>query len=315
MTLSSDAQKNSGSIENTKSMPVPWEGTMKKISILLSIAMLFTLGNASMGGSGAEVILNASQVVSAVDIEIAITMATDHGTRPGVVTLDSSAGDFTYTADDRSINIFYPNVTLRSRNGAGIANCADGIYFDDFVTDNIVVEGIRFTCDGGGVNAWGAGTHNDVIVRNNIFYTGGVSIEARGADGWIISGNQITSNETPIHLLETADARIAGNSLTAHANGIGIFLERSDSNIVSRNLVLNGWQGILLGWGASGNRVSENRIHLVRQSGISFEGENEYNNVLANKVSCQPDAECVIVNLDTPPFSWTNRILGNRLVR
>jgi parallel beta-helix repeat protein len=286
---------------------------MKKTVLLLSIAMLFTLGNAPLRGSSPEVVLNASQVTSAADIEMAIDAVTDHGQRPGIVTLDSSAGEFVYTADDRSINIYYSNITLRSKNGAVITNCGDGVFFEDLVADNIVIEGIRFIGENGIIAAFG--THRNVTIKNNVFIADSYAIGARGAEGWVITGNHAEGNATVIQLLESTDARIANNSLVGSSQGLGIFLEKSDGNAVTHNLIVNGWQGVLIGWGASGNRVVANRIYLIQQSGISFEGDNEYNSVLANKVSCQPNTECQAVNVGDPPLSPTNKVHGNRLVR
>lgn len=286
---------------------------MKKIAWLLSVAVLFTLGNAPMRGPSTEVVLNAGQVTSAVDIEIAIDSATDHGQRPGIVTLDSSAGEFVYAGDDRSINIYYSNITLRSKNGAVIKNCGDGIFFDDFVTDNIVIEGIRFVGENGVIAAFG--THRNVTIRNNVFIANSYAINARGADGWVITGNQASGNATAIQLLESTETRIADNSLIDSSQGLGVFLEKSNGNTISRNMIVNGWQGILIGRGSSGNRVVNNTIYLVQQSGISFEGNNEYNSVLANKVSCQPNTDCQIVNVGDPPLSPTNKIQGNKFVR
>jgi len=286
---------------------------MKKIALLLSIAMLVTLGNAPMRESSTEVILNASQVTSASDIEAAIETATNNGTQPGIVTLDSSKGEFVYTADDRSINIYHSNITLRSKNGAVIANCGDGVFFDDFVTDNIVIEGIRFIGENGVIAAYG--THRNVTIRDNVFIANSYAIGARCADGWVITGNHAVGNATVIQLLESTETRIADNSLVGSSQGLGIFLEKSNGNTVSHNMIVNGWQGVLIGWGSSGNRIVNNRIYLIQQSGISFEGDNEYNSVLANKVSCQPNAECQVVNVGDPPLSPTNKVHGNRFVR
>ena len=285
---------------------------MKKLALFLIVAMLFTLGNAPMGGKITEVTLNASQVTSAVDIEHAIDIATNNGTRPGIVTLDSSAGEFVYTADDRSINIYNSNITLRSKNGAVITNCGDGIFFDDFVTDNIVIEGIRFIGENGIIAAYG--THRNVTIRNNVFLANNFGVEATKADGWNITGNYAVSGSMPIHLLKSTETKIANNSLVAPNQGLGIFLEKSNWNTVDHNMIVNGWQGVLIGWGSSGNQVSNNRVHMIEQSGVSFEGNSEYNKVLANKISCQPNAECRVVNVDNPPLSNTNTIQGNKLI-
>jgi parallel beta-helix repeat protein len=286
---------------------------MKKIALLLSIAMLISLGNAPMGGMTTEVILTANQVISASDIEAAIETATGNGSHPGIVTLDSSRGDFTYTGDDRSINLYYPNITLRSRNGATITNCGGGVFFDDFVTDNILIEGIRFIGENGIIAAFG--THRNVTIRNNVFLANSYAIGARGAYGWTISGNYAAGDATVIQLFESTNTKIANNTLIGSDPGLGIFLERSDGNTVSHNTIVNGWQGVLIGWGSSGNRVVNNTIQLVGQSGISFEGNNEYNSVLANKVSCLPGADCLTVSVGDPPLSPTNKVHGNRFVR
>ncbi len=283
---------------------------MRKIALFILVSILFTLGNAPMGGNVKEVTLNASQVTGAMDIELAIEEATDRGEHPGIVTLDASAGDFNYTSDDRTINIYRPNVTLRSRNGAVINNCADGIFFDDFVTDNILIEGIRFICENGVIAAYG--THRNVTIRNNVFLANGFAIEATKANEWTITGNYALANGTVIHLLEATETKISDNSLLNKGQGIGIFLEKSNANLVSQNMIVNGWQGILIGWGALSNRVANNKIYLIQQSGVSFEGNNEYNSILANKVSCQPNIECRIVNVDNLPLSPTNKIRGNR---
>ena len=286
---------------------------MKKIALLLSIAMLFTLGNAPMGGSISEITLNANQATSASDIEKAIESVTDNGTHPGIVTLDSSQGDFVYTAADRSINIYYSNITLRSKNNAVIANCGDGIFFDDFVTDNIIIEGIQFICENGIIA--GYGTHRNVTIKNNIFIANNYAISAQGADGWVITGNHTASNGTAIHLIETTEAVIANNSLIAPVQGFGVHLENSTGNSVRQNKIVNGFHGIIIGFDSSANRVTDNRIYRVGESGILFQGNNEYNSVLANKVSCQPNTECAIVKVENPPLSTTNKVRGNRLLK
>ncbi|NJC95254.1 MAG: hypothetical protein C3F07_14210 [Anaerolineales bacterium] len=287
---------------------------MRKIALLLSISMLFTLGNAPLKGEFVkEVTLNASQVTGAMDIELAMEAATDRGEHPGIVTLDASAGDFIYTSDDRSINIYLSDVTLRSKNGAMITNCADGIFFDDFVTDNVVIEGIRFVCENGIIASYG--THRNVTIRDNVFIANSYAIGARGADGWIITGNHAAGNATVIQLLESTETIISDNSLIGSSQGLGIFLEKSDGNTVSHNIIGNGWQGILIGSGSSGNRVINNTIQFVQQAGISFEGNNEYNSVLANKINCLPGTDCLIVSVGDPPLSPTNKVHGNRFVR
>jgi len=136
----------------------------KLVLVLLSLLLLPFLSGMDNPDT---VIVTAAQVDGANDIEYFIEIATDNGTRPGTVILDSSEGPFVYTDEDRSINIYYSNVTLRSENGALIANCADGIFFDNFTTESVTIEGISFVCDQVGVSIpWGQ--HSKVSIKNNI---------------------------------------------------------------------------------------------------------------------------------------------------
>ena len=93
---------------------------------------------------------------SAVDIEAAIIQATAEGTRQGMVTLDGKKGAFVFTGEDRSVNIFVSNLTLRGVNQPVIQNCDDGLFFDNFPLENVQVEGITFLCSGDGVEASGS---------------------------------------------------------------------------------------------------------------------------------------------------------------
>jgi parallel beta-helix repeat protein len=71
----------------------------------------------------------------------------------------------------------------------------------------------------------------------------------------------------------------------------------------------------LIGWGSSGNRVTGNRIYRIQQSGISFEGNNSFNNIIANKISCQTGVDCLVVSVGDPPLSTTNKVQGNKFIR
>lgn len=152
------------------------------------IAMLvFTVGFTRLDAGIQEVVLSADQVSGAPDIEYAINIATNYGTQPGIVTLDASAGDFVFTDIDRSINIFVPNFTLRSENGAVIQNCADGIYFDALPADGVTVEGITFHCDGSGVID--VYEHQDIVIRDNTIYAASYIVRIDYGNNWQLLNN------------------------------------------------------------------------------------------------------------------------------
>jgi parallel beta-helix repeat protein len=284
----------------------------KMVYLLLVISMFFMLGASPAGGTPNVVVLKASQVTSALDIEHAIDTATNNGTRRGMVMLDSSEGDFVYTGEDRSINIYYSNFVLRSLNKAVLANCGDGVFFDDKVANRVVIRGITFNCDGVGVNAWGPGTHKGVMLRRNVFNTKSFAIEAQHAERWMILGNRAKSEAQVIHLLETTGAMMVNNQLEGF---IGVFLEKSNHNKLINNRITATWQGVLLGLDTASNRVLGNKIVDVQQSGISFEGGSTFTSAIANRIKCATGFTCVIVNIDNPPLSPTNRIKANRFIK
>ena len=233
---------------------------MKKFIYLLVFAMLLTLGNAPMGKAANEVILDASQVTSARDIEMAIDTATAYGTRPGIVTLDGSKGKFEYTGDDRSINIYYSNITIRSFNWATIGNCDDGVFFDDLTANNIVIEGIELVCLGGhSVYAPYLGQHHYVTLRNNYFESGMYpAIDILQGDYWTITGNQILSLSTGIYLNETGGTLIRDNDIRSN---IGVVLYNSGyDNRVANNRITAWWQGVLISGKTLGHQVTTNKI-------------------------------------------------------
>ena len=287
---------------------------MKKIVYLLIVAMLVTLGSAPMGKATSEVVLNASQVTSALDIEHAIDTATAYGTRPGIVTLDGSKGKFEYTGDDRSINLYYSNITLRSFNHATIGNCDDGVFFDDFTVNNILIEGVAFACLGGhAVYAPFLGQHHYVTLRNNYFESGFFpAIDILQGDYWTIKGNQILSLGTGIYLNETGGTLIRNNEIQAN---IGIVLHHSGyDNIVSQNYITAWWQGIVLSGKTLRNKVTANKMYRIQDSGIVFTDIVAWNQVTGNQITCWPGITCTAVTAD--PINYDqNNIVGNKVVR
>ena len=165
---------------------------MKPIPILLVFILLLLPFQPAQADGEDTVTLTADQVSGAMDIELAIARATADGTRPGTLILDGAAGAFVFTSDDRSINIAVSNLQLLGANFAVIENCADGLFFDDVPGGNVLVEGISFICDGGGVA--GLTPFERVVLRGNYFQVGGMGITIHGTPShWTISGNKFTA--------------------------------------------------------------------------------------------------------------------------
>jgi hypothetical protein len=290
---------------------------MKKFALLVIVAVLTalaTLGSAPLGKTASEVILDASQVTSARDIEQAIDTATAYGTRPGIVTLDGSKGKFEYTGDDRSINIYYSNITLRSFNWATIGNCDDGVFFDNLPTNNILIEGVELVClNGHAVSASYPNQPKHVILRNNYLESGpnpAVNLY-RGVD-WVISGNRILSLGTGIFLNESRGVMIRKNIIRAN---VGLeLLNAGCENVLTNNQITAFQRGVVLSGKTLSNRITNNKFDHVQDAGIVFANIVTGNKVTGNKIACWPGVKCSAVTAD--PFNYKqNTIAGNKLIK
>ncbi len=290
---------------------------MKLTLSILVLASLFVPFHSVSAGQGEPrnvVALTAAQVTSAVDIEAAIQSATARGTRPGTVILDGQKGAFFFSGDDRSINIFVANLTLRGVNGAVIQNCGDGLFFDelrDVRIQHILVEGIAFYCEGGGVVA--SGSYPDVTLRDNLFQVGttgiGVAESWSGvSSGWLISGNLIQAGGDGIFLKGAQKVVITSNHL---AGLTGIALWGTYGVQVKRNAIQAGITGVQLGQEAWDNVVQGNTILGVSASGIMLEPGVAGNRILANRVLCASGGSCLTINA-SPEVAEVNKIAGNR---
>ena len=282
---------------------------MKRITVFLIAAMIFTLGANPMNTKQNEIILTASQVASAVDIEHAIDTATNYGTRPGIVTLNSSQGDFVYTGDDRSINIYLSNIVLRSKNGAVIKNCGDGVFFDAVPADHVTVQGITFQCEGSGIT--GGSGHEQVVIRDNTFHVSAYAVGLEDGWNWTITKNRGTTELYAVFVIRSEDIVVGRNQLTGN---VGVALDNSTDVQVLSNTINAIWHGVLLDTGSSFNRVISNKIMSTQYSGITFEGKTTYNRVLENQVKCTDGYTCELIKVEVPPLSPTNKIEGNKLV-
>jgi nitrous oxidase accessory protein NosD len=287
---------------------------MNKFTYLLVIVMLFTLGFAPMNRTASEVVLDASQVTSARDIEMAIDAATAYGAHPGIVTLDGSKGKFEYTGDDRSINIYYSNITIRSFNWATIGNCDDGVFFDDLTANNIIIEGVEFVClNGHAVYAPFLSQHHHVILRNNYFESGFYpAIAILQGDYWIITGNQILSLGTGVYLNETGGTLIRNNIIRAN---VGVELYNSGyDNKLTNNEITGWWQGVVLSGKTLGNTISANKFDHIQDAGIVFTDIVAGNRVTGNKIACWTGIPCAAVTADPVNYEQ-NKIAGNKIVK
>ena len=279
------------------------------ISFLVLFLLLVPLQSVSADrGSKQNVItLTADQIDSADDIEAAIISATAQGTRPGTVILDGRNGAFVFTRDDRSLNIFVSNLTLRGVNQAMIENCDDGLFFDNFPLKNILVEGIAFFCTGDGVDSIGA--FENVTLRNNIFRAGlsGINMDRPSSD-WLITDNLIQADRYGIAITGANNFVITDNHISGN---VGIFLQQCSQFHVRKNAIHASEQGVLLAQESWKNMVQTNTILGVNHSGIALESGVTSNWILANRVLCAPGRSCLTVEA-TPEAAEMNTIAGNR---
>jgi hypothetical protein len=255
------------------------------------------------GSEQSPTTLTAEQVSSAVDIEAAIKSATGDGTRLGTVILDGRNGAFVFTGNDRSVNMFVSNLTLRGVNHAVIQNCGDGLYFDNFPLTNILVEGIEFVCEGEGAAARGA--FENVTLFNNIFRAGrnGIGMGGSSSD-WLISQNVIETGRNGLEITGAKKIRITNNHISGN---IGITLRQCSQFQVQKNVIQASNQGVLLAQESWKNLVQMNTILGVSHSGITLEPGVTGNQILANTVSCTPGTGCLSVDA-TPEVLKMNTI-------
>ncbi|MCD6061089.1 MAG: Periplasmic copper-binding protein (NosD) [Moraxellaceae bacterium] len=281
------------------------------------IALLLMSCSLAIGATqAATVTLTRNDVSSALDIETAINSATNFGTTSGTVILDGRQGEFVYSGPDRSINIAVSRLTLRGVHGATIANCDDGLFFDDVAVRNIIVERLAFHCTGDGIDHVGLSPRKDVTVRNNVFETGLSGISVSNTIEWRILNNSIVAGTEPgqtgITFFGSRDSQIVGNTLIA-AQGLRLGTEGSlvsSGNRVIANRIAAHDTGIRLDPGASRNSVLANRIALFGPAGtgILLEGGTFHNRVQGNRVSIVPGGTLTTV-LD---LGTGNLVQGNQ---
>lgn len=167
---------------------------------LLSVQSSFfkSRGNQNEGkgdAGGQPVILTATDVTSALDIEQALDSATQSGSKPGVVILDGSKGNFVFTGDDKSINVGLSHFRLIGIHHATIANCDDGLFFNASAVSDIQIQSITFKCVGNGITdgTLSAPRHN-ISVHNNTFQVLKNGILISEISDWKIFNNTINAS-------------------------------------------------------------------------------------------------------------------------
>ncbi|HSB67644.1 MAG TPA: NosD domain-containing protein [Anaerolineales bacterium] len=282
---------------------------MRSIScLLIFIFLAFPFQPASAKNvSKVAVIIHPEEVDSADDIEAAIIEATDHGTHPGTVILDGQNGAFIFTGADRSLNIFVSNLTLQGVNRAIIENCDDGLFFDDFPLQDIIIEGISFLCTGDGVEA--TGSFQDVTLRDNVFWAENNGIGVNGlSSGWLVTDNYIQSDWDAMNLTGAKGFTITNNLLSGYN---GMVLLRDNQFQVRHNAIRATYQGIFLGQESWENMVQKNTVFGVNYAGISLEQGVVGNRILTNQVICATDTGCRTI-CATPDVVQGNKIAGNK---
>lgn len=251
------------------------------------------------------VTLTASQVNAASDIEAAIEKATLSRTQPGTVILDGKEGAFTFTGPDRSINIFVSNLSLIGMNQARIEKCADGLFFESFPYENVLVEGIEFICEGHGI--WTGDTYQNVVVQNNLFRTAKAGIIGGNSSNWLITHNRIETNAVGIEINGAHQYTITNNQVSGST---GILL-RACSEFQVRNNALHTFL-----WGAQllqeswQNLIQNNLIQGPSEAGIKLGTGVTGNTVLDNQVFCSPGSDCLTVEINNQT-AISNTVLRN----
>ncbi len=283
---------------------------MKPLSILLVLSLLLffpaSVSAAAETGKGGTVTLTSDQVISAIEIENAFHAATAEGTRPGVIILDGSNGPFVLSGPDDSVNMIFSNITLRGTNNAVLVGC--GIYIDGSPADNLVIENLAINsrCDGISSNGM---VHRKVIIRNNLVRADGSGIGGANNVDWVINNNVVVARLDGIFLYNGQHTVVLANQVSSGA--LNVYLSGTQEALVMNNVVAHGWQGVLINAGASQNRVLQNIILGVQQSGVALEAGVQGNTIQGNRVVCALEAVCLTVDAG-PAEREANHIAKNR---
>jgi hypothetical protein len=120
-----------------------------------------------------------------------------------------------------------------------------------------------------------------------------------------------------INVARSSGLRAVNNEIGGQpAPGLGIFLYESSLCEVMNNAVRARWQGILVGFGQSQNKLVSNDIRDVQNAGLSFEGNNLGNQVTANRVWFAPGGSLNVIDVGSnTDFYKQNKVQANKLMQ
>jgi len=262
-------------------------------TVLLLLLVPLNQASAAAAAAPGRVVLTASMVQSAVDIEAAIIQATAGGSNAGIVILDGQEGAFEYDAqaEDVDVNIFVSNLVLQGINQAILHG--GGINFDGMPLNNITIQGLKMHCPQDCITS-PDGAHRNVTVKGNRLQAGSLGIQVGWTDSWLIQDNTIQAGWSAVQLISAAEVSILNNDLRAY---IPVMLYPANGCQVTQNTIYAPWQGILLTSASQANLVTANTISGVQASGIALEPGTLENLVHGNRVACAVWApDCLVVD-------------------
>lgn len=277
-------------------------GSFSTVTLAVIVGFFVLSGSARAG----EVVLTSEDVASAVDIEQAIDEATNFGAEAGLVLLDGGKGDFLYSGLDRSINIAdRSNFELRGINGATLANCDDGLFFDGgFATQDITIRRITFNCDGNGIREGGPpGPKRNVVVAGNTFQVSGSGILATNAADWSVRKNSFvaTGDLGVIGFFDSLDVKIVNNTMEGTA---GVRLVNSLNTHLTNNSIITDRDGVRLADQASANKVIANSVAVVASPAVFLDASTFDNKIHGNVLAVDDGGEPLV------DLGFDNKVTG-----
>lgn len=222
--------------------------------------------------------------------------------------LYGAKGTFRLIADDKSINIFVSDLTLRGKNNAIITGCDEGLFFDDFPLKHILIEEITFNCYGDEVEA--PVSFQDISIRINLFQVGGSGILVHGSSrNRVISNNTIQARDNGIWVFNGQKTTITSNHLAGGKTGV--LLQAASAIQVRRNFIYAGIQSVFLEQESWNNLVQGNSILGVQLAGIVLSPDVMDDRVLVNRALCAVGLTCQTISASEATLE-KNKYAGNR---
>jgi parallel beta-helix repeat protein len=202
-------------------------------------------------------------------------------------------------------------VSLTGRKNVSITNMQirgflSAVSLIDSSNNNVSLNNIKDNLKGG---IQLVSSSNNMISRNRIAnQVSGISISGFSVCN-TIDGNNLTSNSELGVGIESAYATyngISGNYISHSARGIQVL---SDHNIVSENIMVKNWDGILMA-SCSFNIVIGNSIVDNSQNGIQLSGDSSNNTIFENNLAAN-----VLCGIKLDITTNNNTITRNSLIK